>query len=159
MRIDDFTDNHSDRWFGNEVPYTAKEKRILITQWGGEASNAFNSSKYDKQRKKCWSMTGCLLSNVEMFICGNIVGANGVIPPRRFLGRNGEGTRASYGVSNSNATQYQDQTKKINVELWNVAHVIDDVKQELNTIKNKQTQSQDAEKMESLEREVISLNL
>ena len=56
------TDNHSDRWFGNEVPYTAKERRILITQWAGEAWNVLNSSKYDKQRKKCCSMTGCLLT-------------------------------------------------------------------------------------------------
>ena len=44
------------------MPYTAKERRILITQWAGEAWNALNSSKYDKQRKKCWSMTGCLLT-------------------------------------------------------------------------------------------------
>ncbi|XP_065658758.1 jerky protein homolog-like [Hydra vulgaris] len=56
-------DNHSDRWFSNEMPYTAKERRILITHWAGEAWKALNTSKYDKQRKKCWTMTGCLMTS------------------------------------------------------------------------------------------------
>lgn len=56
------TDNHSERWFGNEEPYTAKERRILTTQWAGDAWIALSSPKYDKQRKKCWSMTGCLVT-------------------------------------------------------------------------------------------------
>ena len=30
------TNNHSDRWFGNEEPYTAKEQQTLITNWAGE---------------------------------------------------------------------------------------------------------------------------
>ena len=30
------TDNHSDKWFSNEEPYTAKERRILITHWAGQ---------------------------------------------------------------------------------------------------------------------------
>ena len=54
------TDNHSDRWLGNEEPYTAIERRILITHWAGEAWKALISAKYDKQRRKCWTMTGCL---------------------------------------------------------------------------------------------------
>ena len=40
------TDNPSDRWFGNEEPYTAKERRILITHWAGEAWKALSSDKY-----------------------------------------------------------------------------------------------------------------
>ena len=44
------TDNHSDRWFGNEEPYTVKERQILITHWAREAWKALSSAKYDKQR-------------------------------------------------------------------------------------------------------------
>ena len=29
-------DNNSDRWFGNEQPYSAKERRILTTHWAGD---------------------------------------------------------------------------------------------------------------------------
>ena len=56
------TDNHSDRWFGNEEPYTVKERQILITHWAREAWKALSSAKYDKQRRKCWMMTGCLMT-------------------------------------------------------------------------------------------------
>ena len=56
------TDNHSDRWFGSEEPYTAKERRILNTHWVGEAWKALSSAKYDKQRRKCWTMTGCFMT-------------------------------------------------------------------------------------------------
>ena len=30
-------DNSSEKWYGNEVPYTAKERFILITHWTGNA--------------------------------------------------------------------------------------------------------------------------
>ena len=44
------TDNLSDRWFGNEEPYTVKEQRIFITQWAGETWKALRLAEYDKQR-------------------------------------------------------------------------------------------------------------
>ena len=55
-------DNNSDRWFGNEQPYSAKERRILITHWAGDAWKVLSTAKYDKQRHKCWTMTGCLIT-------------------------------------------------------------------------------------------------
>ena len=30
-------DEHTDRWYGNEEPYRAKERPILIGNWPGEA--------------------------------------------------------------------------------------------------------------------------
>ena len=39
------TDNHSDRWFSNEEPYTVKGLRILSTHWAGEAWKALSSAK------------------------------------------------------------------------------------------------------------------
>ena len=33
----------------------------MITHWAGEAWKALNSAKYDKQRRKCWTVTGCLM--------------------------------------------------------------------------------------------------
>ena len=59
------TDNHSDRWFGNEELYTAEERRISISHWAGEAWKALSSDKYDKQRRKYWTMTGCLMTAVK----------------------------------------------------------------------------------------------
>ena len=40
-----------------------EQQKILITHWAGEAWKALNTSKYDKQRKKCWTMTGCLMTS------------------------------------------------------------------------------------------------
>ena len=56
------TDDNSDRWFGNEEPYKVKKRRIWITHWAGEVWKALSSANYDKQRRKCWTMTGCLMT-------------------------------------------------------------------------------------------------
>ena len=53
-------DNHSDRRFDNEELCTAKERRI--THWAGEAWKGLSSAKYDKQRRKYWTMTGSLMT-------------------------------------------------------------------------------------------------
>ena len=53
-------DNNSDRWFGNEQPYSAKERCILITHWAGDAWKVLSTAKYDKQRHNFWTMIGCL---------------------------------------------------------------------------------------------------
>ena len=57
----DIEDN-AKQWFGNETSYTAKERRILITQWAGEAWKTLNGERYDKIRKSCWAATGCLIT-------------------------------------------------------------------------------------------------
>ena len=41
---------------------TASDRRILITQWVGEASEKLNSSDYDNFRWRCFEKTGCLLT-------------------------------------------------------------------------------------------------
>ena len=46
-------ENNAEKWFGNEDPYTANERRILITHWTGKAWNVLSTSKYDKLRRKC----------------------------------------------------------------------------------------------------------
>ena len=46
-------ENNAERWFGTEEPYTAKERRILITRWTGEAWKALKSEKYDRIRLSC----------------------------------------------------------------------------------------------------------
>lgn len=40
-------ENNTERLFGHEEPYIAKERPILITCWRGEAWKALNSEKYD----------------------------------------------------------------------------------------------------------------
>lgn len=55
-------DNNCERWFNNEVAYTAKERRVLITQWAGQAWKKLNTAKYDKMRWRCWEATGALIT-------------------------------------------------------------------------------------------------
>ena len=55
-------DDNADRWFYNEKPFGAKERRILISNWAGNAWEKLSSSKYDHLRRQCWMKTGCLIS-------------------------------------------------------------------------------------------------
>ena len=55
-------EEHSDRWYGNEEPYSAKERRILITDQAGEAYTKLCGNEYDDVRKKLWLKSGCLIS-------------------------------------------------------------------------------------------------
>jgi len=55
-------EENSDRWFGNEKSFTAKERRILISQWAGEAWDKLSDEKYDKFRENLWQKTGCLMT-------------------------------------------------------------------------------------------------
>ena len=55
-------DDNTDRWFQNEKPYTSMERRILITNWAGEAWKKLSKPEYDNLRKSCWVRTGCLLT-------------------------------------------------------------------------------------------------
>ena len=55
-------EEHVDRWYGNEEPYSAKERRILITHWADEAYTKLCENEYDDFRRKLWLKTGCLIS-------------------------------------------------------------------------------------------------
>ena len=52
-----------DTWLGNnDKKLRAKDRRILITHWVGEAWEKLKSPKYDASRWKCLERTGCLLT-------------------------------------------------------------------------------------------------
>lgn len=46
-------DNNTDRWFCNETPFSAKERRILISNWAENAWKKLLSSKYAQLRRQC----------------------------------------------------------------------------------------------------------
>ena len=56
-------DNYGDRWFCNEKPFSAKERRILINNWAGNAWEKLSSLKYDHVRRQCWIKMGYLISD------------------------------------------------------------------------------------------------
>ena len=58
--IDD--DEHADRWYGNTEPYSAKERRIPITHWAGEAYKHLCSNEYELFRRRIWVKTCCLIT-------------------------------------------------------------------------------------------------
>ena len=45
-------EEHADRWYRKEEPYSAKEIRILITHWAGGAYMKLCGNEYDDFRKK-----------------------------------------------------------------------------------------------------------
>ena len=55
-------DNNADIWFNHEEPFTASERRILITHWAGEAWEKLISPKYEHLMRSCWTKTGCLMT-------------------------------------------------------------------------------------------------
>ena len=57
-------DSHenADKWSGEDNQFTASERRILITQWLGEAYNALVDERYDRFRREIFERTGCLLT-------------------------------------------------------------------------------------------------
>ena len=56
-------DDNADRWYGNEKPYTASERRVLLTNWVGDAWNAMISDpKYLEIIRNAFVRTGCLLT-------------------------------------------------------------------------------------------------
>ena len=56
------SDDNADRWYGNTTPYDAKERRILLTHWCGDAYNKLIGPEYDAFRWKIWQKTGGLLT-------------------------------------------------------------------------------------------------
>lgn len=55
-------DENSELWYGHSKGFSAKDRRILITRWVGEAWKKFCSAEYDEFRLKCWQKTGCLIT-------------------------------------------------------------------------------------------------
>ena len=43
----------ADRWYGNEEPYSAKERRILIIHWAGEAYTKLCGNQFHDFVKTC----------------------------------------------------------------------------------------------------------
>ena len=56
------SDENADRWYGNVDSFSAKERRILITHWAGDAYDQLVSPEYDAFRKRLWEKTGCLIT-------------------------------------------------------------------------------------------------
>ena len=55
--------NSIDLWLGNgEEKPDAKQRRILITHWVGEAYNRLSGEKYASSRYRCFEKTGCLVT-------------------------------------------------------------------------------------------------
>ena len=54
--------NNAERWYGNEKPYNAEERRILISHWAEEAYKKLCSTEYDTFRFKIWQKSGCLIT-------------------------------------------------------------------------------------------------
>ena len=55
-------DDNAERWYGNERPYSAKERRISISHWAGEAYKKLCNTEHDAFRLKIWQKTGCLMT-------------------------------------------------------------------------------------------------
>ena len=55
-------DENVDRWYGNTEPFSAKERRILIVHWVGNAYNKLLSQDYKPYMKRIWEKTGCLVT-------------------------------------------------------------------------------------------------
>ena len=56
------SEDNADRWYNNTDPFSAKERRILIIHWAGQAYEKLTSPEYDKFRWRLWEKTGCLIT-------------------------------------------------------------------------------------------------
>ena len=54
-------EENAEKWYGHESSFSAKERRILITHWVGEAYKKLAGSEYDNLRLRVWQKTGCLM--------------------------------------------------------------------------------------------------
>ncbi|EDO41481.1 predicted protein [Nematostella vectensis] len=53
-------DENSEKWLGSAL--SAKERRILITHWAGDAYAKLLSPEYDGVRLRVWQKSGCLMT-------------------------------------------------------------------------------------------------
>ena len=56
-------DEHADRWYSNENSFTASERRVLITYWGGNAYHKLCSPVYDELLMKMFVKMGCFMTS------------------------------------------------------------------------------------------------
>ena len=56
-------DEHAERWYANEKPFTASERRVLITHWGGNAYKKLCSPQYDDLHLQIFVKTGCFMTS------------------------------------------------------------------------------------------------
>ena len=55
-------EENADKWFNMDEKFSAKERRILIVCWVGEAYEELLSSEYDHLRWRVFEKTGCLMT-------------------------------------------------------------------------------------------------
>ena len=55
-------DENADRWYGNIETFSAKQWRILITHWVGNAYNKLIPQDYKPYVWRMWEKTGCLIT-------------------------------------------------------------------------------------------------
>ena len=58
-------DANANRWYGHtdeKQGFTASDRRVLITNWAGEAWKKLTSAKYESLLRQCWERTGCLIT-------------------------------------------------------------------------------------------------
>ena len=54
-------DENASRWYGKTEPFSAKERRILVTHWVGNAYSMLTSEDYKSYIWRLWKKTGCLI--------------------------------------------------------------------------------------------------
>ena len=77
-------DNNTDSGFVMKNYSVLKERRIIISNWAGNASGKLLSSRYDHLRRQCWIKTGCLISadgSNDNFIKQEGLSNYDVVPP------------------------------------------------------------------------------
>ena len=55
-------DENAGRWYGDTEPFSAKERRILITHWVGNAYSKLPSEDYKSYIWRMWGKKGCLIT-------------------------------------------------------------------------------------------------
>ena len=97
-------DEHANLWYGQEKGFTAKDRRVLITQWAGDAYKKLLSPTYDSFRSRLFQKTGCLMTSDGSD--DDKVSPEGLpdykIPPPSIVD-------ASVGLPNSNDVEPDDQ--------------------------------------------------
>ena len=55
-------EENAEKWYGNDGDFSAKDRRILITLWAGNAYEKLISKEYDNFRWRLFEKTGCLIT-------------------------------------------------------------------------------------------------
>ena len=55
-------DENASLWYGQEKGFSAKDRRVMITQWAGDAYNKLLSPSYDAFRMRLFQKTGALMA-------------------------------------------------------------------------------------------------